>query len=104
MCGFDWLLFLLSRFILRASNRWILNTQAIVRLIIASGIVGNLLSDMVSSPNLLVAHFEGMPFHVQVDLMRRTDILIIPHGAGITNLIFLQVRFLPTCMYNTTVF
>lgn len=70
--------------LLRPENRWILNIKSIMLMLKTTGLVDmEWLSDHIQS-------FDSLSFHNQVLLMSQTDILIAPHGAALTNLIFLQ--------------
>lgn len=69
---------------LRPQNRWIMNLNDIIRMIESTGL---------SDANWLtshIIHIELLSFREQVEIMSQTDILIAPHGAALTNLIFLR--------------
>ncbi|MBA3884872.1 MAG: glycosyltransferase family 61 protein [Acidobacteria bacterium] len=58
----------------RAARRRLLNEEALWPLLAADGFER--------------VHLEELPFDEQVSLMRQTSVLLAPHGAGLTNMLF----------------
>jgi Glycosyltransferase 61 len=70
--------------LMRATNRWILNLKELLSLLETMGIAD------VPWLQSHVLELEDMSFVEQVAVMAETDILISPHGAALTNLIFMR--------------
>jgi len=52
----------------------------------------HLASAYKTAPHVVVEHakFEGLAFHLQVAVMQEADIVVAPHGAGNTNVVFMR--------------
>jgi hypothetical protein len=69
--------------VLRPTSRRLRNLDALLRVLRATGAVDLAWLDAHARP------LEGLGFRAQVARMRGTDVLITPHGAALTNVVFL---------------
>lgn len=84
--------------LLRSKNRRILNIQHVVEMLLATGLISqnrfrsdfesdtDPLVECITTPcDLKIVYFEHMSVTQQIHILHATDVLITPHGAGITN-------------------
>lgn len=69
------------------NSRQILNVDALLQFLLSTGVV-----DQLWLQSHVIAFDEDTSFRDQVQIMKATDIFIAPHGAGLTNALFMQAH------------